>query len=280
MTDLKVISDTKGYCVYRDHLPYLGETEGQVNQFQPKDLVTIDLDLELVKNLQDGHGNWTDDMLECLTLTGRVVSLTDNNDVIVVFPTTGRSWTFNPACLTKITNTQNSNLNTNYNNLNAILTSTNDTTATLNSSLFNDFSASGGIDNAGCSQSALHAMNSLPNNSLHLNSSDSVPISTGTNQFNQPSGQQFVVGDLVRIGSNLERIKRLQQHHGEWSEAMIVTLGKIGRIAEIYHDNDLKVEVCGNCWIYNPLAVTKISSNGGFNSGILNLNFFYTFKLF
>lgn len=52
---------------------------------------------------------------------------------------------------------------------------------------------------------------------------------------------------------------------------MIVTLGKIGRIAEIYHDNDLKVEVCGNFWTYNPLAVQKIRSNA-LNNGAISLN--------
>ncbi len=29
--------------------------------------------------------------------------------------------------------------------------------------------------------------------------------------------------------------------HGEWAEAMAPTLGKIGRVQQIYHDNDLKV---------------------------------------
>ena len=31
---------------------------------------------------------------------------------------------------------------------------------------------------------------------------------------------------------------------------------------QIYHDNDLKVEVCGTSWTYNPLAVTKVASEG------------------
>ena len=31
--------------------------------------------------------------------------------------------------------------------------------------------------------------------------------------------------------------------HGEWAEAMAPTLGKIGRVQQIYHDNDLKVLV-------------------------------------
>ncbi|EFX89995.1 hypothetical protein DAPPUDRAFT_232260 [Daphnia pulex] len=79
---------------------------------------------------------------------------------------------------------------------------------------------------------------------------------------------QFSVGDLVQICSDLERIKILQRGHGEWAEAMAPTylihhtLGKVGRVQQIYHDNDLKVEVCGTSWTYNPAAVTKIASDG------------------
>ncbi|GLH11416.1 E3 ubiquitin-protein ligase mind-bomb [Gryllus bimaculatus] len=75
--------------------------------------------------------------------------------------------------------------------------------------------------------------------------------------------QQFAVGDLVQICSDLERIKILQRGHGEWAEAMTPTLGKIGRVQQIYHDNDLKVEVCGTSWTYNPVAVTKVASSDG-----------------
>ncbi|GAB6022111.1 E3 ubiquitin-protein ligase mib1 [Chamberlinius hualienensis] len=74
-------------------------------------------------------------------------------------------------------------------------------------------------------------------------------------------GSQFSVGDLVQICNDLERIKILQRGHGEWAEAMTPTLGKIGRVQQIYHDNDLKVEVCGTSWTYNPAAVFKVSSD-------------------
>lgn len=276
MTDLKVISDTKGYCVYKDHLPYLGDNAAEASQgsqFQSRDLVVIDLDLDTVKSLQEGHGSWTDDMLESLTMTGRVVSLVDNGDVIVVYPS-GKSWTFNPACLTKVTTGQNgSNLNANYDNVNAKLTSANDA-ATLSSNDDNAFNVCfASTSGASCSQLAI---NLLPNNSAHLGSGELCSsVVASTSQYGAfggqqlIGGQQFVVGDLVRICSNLERIKRLQLNHGEWSDGMIETLGKVGRIAEIYHDNDLKVEVCGNSWTYNPLAVVKIGSTGGFNHGEL-----------
>nr|XP_042902854.1 E3 ubiquitin-protein ligase MIB1 [Parasteatoda tepidariorum] len=76
------------------------------------------------------------------------------------------------------------------------------------------------------------------------------------------SSSQFAVGDLVQICRDLERVKILQRGHGEWAEAMLPTLGKIGRVQQIYHDNDLKVEVCSTSWTYNPAAVTKVASDG------------------
>ena len=55
------------------------------------------------------------------------------------------------------------------------------------------------------------------------------------------SSAQFAVGDLVQICSDVERMKVLQRGHGEWADAMAPTMGKIGRVQQIYHDNDLKV---------------------------------------
>lgn len=75
------------------------------------------------------------------------------------------------------------------------------------------------------------------------------------------SSNQFAVGDFVKICSDLERIKILQRSHGEWAEAMIPTLGKVGRVQQIYYDKDLKVEVGNTSWTYNPLAVTKVASS-------------------
>jgi E3 ubiquitin-protein ligase mind-bomb len=40
------------------------------------------------------------------------------------------------------------------------------------------------------------------------------------------------------------------------------TLGKVGRVQQIYSDSDLKVEVCGTSWTYNPAAVSKVAPAG------------------
>ncbi|XP_046961355.1 E3 ubiquitin-protein ligase MIB1 [Vanessa cardui] len=77
------------------------------------------------------------------------------------------------------------------------------------------------------------------------------------------AGGAFAVGDLVQVCADRERVKLLQRGHGEWAEAMAPTLGKIGRVQQIYHDNDLKVEVCNTSWTYNPNAVNKVASFDG-----------------
>ncbi|XP_060065231.1 E3 ubiquitin-protein ligase MIB1-like isoform X1 [Ylistrum balloti] len=96
-----------------------------------------------------------------------------------------------------------------------------------------------------------------------VNTPSSASASANENTTPTPPTQQFAVGDLVQICSDAEKIKLLQRGHGEWAEAMIPTLGKIGRVQQIYHDNDLKVEVCGTSWTYNPAAVTKVASSDG-----------------
>ena len=67
----------------------------------------------------------------------------------------------------------------------------------------------------------------------------------------------YQVNDLVEISSNADQMKVLQSGHGEWAEAMRPTLGKLGKIKQIYPDGDLKIEVCNTTWTYNPLCVKR-----------------------
>ena len=36
-------------------------------------------------------------------------------------------------------------------------------------------------------------------------------------------------------------------------------MGKVGRVVHLYTDGDVKVQVAGGSWIFNPLAVAKVS---------------------
>lgn len=84
-----------------------------------------------------------------------------------------------------------------------------------------------------------------------------------TSNVEHAAANTFAVGDLVQICSDVERIQILQKGHGEWADAMFPTLGKIGRVQHIYHDNDLKINIGGIDWTYNPAAVTKVASSDG-----------------
>ncbi len=100
---LQCISDAKGGTVYRDHLPLLGESgaggsgssvsvrggNGQ-HGLQVGDQVNVDLDLDVVQNLQHGHGGWTDGMFECLGQTGTVVGIDEDQDIVVSYKSGNR----------------------------------------------------------------------------------------------------------------------------------------------------------------------------------------------
>nr|CAB3263829.1 E3 ubiquitin-protein ligase MIB1 [Phallusia mammillata] len=192
MMDLKVVTDAKGPSFYREHLPYLGQLNGQrsfpITEFQLNDHVNIDLDLEIVQSLQHGHGGWTEGMFETLGTTGTVCGIDEDHDIVVSY-SSGNRWTFNPAVLTKVS----------------------------------------GVDSASARSTA-----------------------------NSPNEPKFEVGDLVQISSHVDHVKTLQHGHGEWSEAMLPTLGKIGRVQQVYRDSDIKVEVSGSSWIFNPLLLSKV----------------------
>uniref|UniRef100_A0A674DZ37 E3 ubiquitin-protein ligase MIB2 n=1 Tax=Salmo trutta TaxID=8032 RepID=A0A674DZ37_SALTR len=137
--DLKYLSDVQGGFYYKDHLPKLGEhaelqrqesAEGhtfnqgdkvkcllevdilrqmqeghggwnpkmaEVNTFGVGELVRVLEDIDSVKRLQAGHGEWTDSMTPALGQVGKVLKVYADGDLRVAF--NGQTWTFNPACL-------------------------------------------------------------------------------------------------------------------------------------------------------------------------------------
>ena len=59
------MTDAKGGTFYRDHLPFLGEeSHFGTGRFDVGERVRIDVDVEVVKSLQQGHGGWSDGMME------------------------------------------------------------------------------------------------------------------------------------------------------------------------------------------------------------------------
>ena len=69
-SDLKAVTDAKGGTFYRDHLPFLGEENHfGTGRFEVGERVRIDVDVEVVKSLQHGHGGWSDGMVEVRPLS-------------------------------------------------------------------------------------------------------------------------------------------------------------------------------------------------------------------
>ncbi|RUS90925.1 hypothetical protein EGW08_001322 [Elysia chlorotica] len=171
--DLKYTHATSGGSYYKDHLPVLGEaveSEGPStpSQFKVGDRVRCDLDMEVLKQMQDGHGGWNPRMAEYINKVGTVHRITDRGDVRVQYEGCANRWTFHSDALTKV----------------------------------------------------------------HLYHTD----------------------DFVKISENLAQVRDWQAGHGEWTDVMRNTLGKIGIVKKVYTDGDLRVLVADQEWTFNPLC--------------------------
>lgn len=73
----------------------------------------------------------------------------------------------------------------------------------------------------------------------------------------------FAVGETVRVIDDIDRVKELQVNHGEWVDQMRHALGRKGRVAIVYRDNDLRVTMLegmpGTTYTLNPYCVTFVA---------------------
>uniref|UniRef100_A0A8C7EL66 RING-type E3 ubiquitin transferase n=1 Tax=Neovison vison TaxID=452646 RepID=A0A8C7EL66_NEOVI len=78
------------------------------NAFWVGDVVRVIDDLDTVKRLQAGHGEWTDDMAPALGRVGKVVKVFRDGNLRVVVG--GQPWTFSPSCLVAYRPEEDANL--------------------------------------------------------------------------------------------------------------------------------------------------------------------------
>ncbi|KAM4703364.1 E3 ubiquitin-protein ligase MIB2 isoform 2-T2 [Rhinophrynus dorsalis] len=105
--DLKCISESPGGHYYREHLPKLGKPaeiqrkeSSERHPFQHGDKVKCLLDVDILREMQEGHGGWNPKMAEFIGQTGTVHRITERGDVRVQYNSDTR-WTFHPGALTK-----------------------------------------------------------------------------------------------------------------------------------------------------------------------------------
>ncbi|XP_072101524.1 E3 ubiquitin-protein ligase MIB2 isoform X2 [Mobula birostris] len=72
----------------------------KVDTFSVGDIVRVMDEIEAVKRLQTGHGEWTDSMTPALGQVGKVLKVYADGDLRVGVG--GQTWTFNPACVTAV----------------------------------------------------------------------------------------------------------------------------------------------------------------------------------
>ncbi|XP_040181757.1 E3 ubiquitin-protein ligase MIB2 isoform X3 [Rana temporaria] len=106
--DLKCIAEAQGGHYYKDHLPKLGKPaeiqrkeSSERHPFQHGDKVKCLLDVEILREMQEGHGGWNPKMAEFIGQTGTVHRITERGDVRVQYNSETR-WTFHPGALTKV----------------------------------------------------------------------------------------------------------------------------------------------------------------------------------
>ncbi|KAJ8016655.1 hypothetical protein DPEC_G00009500 [Dallia pectoralis] len=106
--DLKYLSDVQGGFYYKDHLPKLGEhaelqrqESAEGHTFNQGDKVKCLLEVDILKQMQEGHGGWNPKMAEYICRIGTVHRITDRGDVRVQYSNNIR-WTFHPGALTKV----------------------------------------------------------------------------------------------------------------------------------------------------------------------------------
>uniref|UniRef100_A0A669QUZ6 E3 ubiquitin-protein ligase MIB2 n=1 Tax=Phasianus colchicus TaxID=9054 RepID=A0A669QUZ6_PHACC len=85
----------------------------ELNTFWVGDVVRVIDDMETVKRFQPGHGEWTDEMAPTLGHIGKVIKVYGDGDLRVSVG--DQSWTFNPACLTAYQRDEEANLMTTEN---------------------------------------------------------------------------------------------------------------------------------------------------------------------
>ncbi|CAL1541883.1 unnamed protein product [Lymnaea stagnalis] len=99
--DLKCIKASIGGVYYRSHLPILGQVIDSGCDFKIGEKVKCRVDNDVVKALQQNHGGWADEMAQYTCLTGTVVAIDADDDVVVQYED-GKKWYYNQDVLTRV----------------------------------------------------------------------------------------------------------------------------------------------------------------------------------
>jgi E3 ubiquitin-protein ligase mind-bomb len=85
--DVKCVTPAFGGVYYPTHLPILGgEPRVHCEDLAAGDNVKVELDPDVWKRMQQGHGEWNDRMAEFIGTTGVIQHISDSGDLLVSYP--------------------------------------------------------------------------------------------------------------------------------------------------------------------------------------------------
>ncbi|XP_017770647.1 PREDICTED: E3 ubiquitin-protein ligase MIB2 [Nicrophorus vespilloides] len=109
--DIKYVEAASGGRYYIEHLPILGHIVEQVQvkpvrlgpvPFSVGDKVQVLVNIEQLREMQQGHGGWNPKMGEFIDKVGTVHRVTDKGDIRVQYEGCNNRWTYNPKSLCKV----------------------------------------------------------------------------------------------------------------------------------------------------------------------------------
>lgn len=100
--DLKCTTPGNGPHYYRDCLGRVGDKRLQRNRNRLRvgDRAIVNLDVEVLKAMSQGHGGWVDGMGQCIGKVGKIHKIDDDGDVHIRYGL--QSWVFHPDAVTKL----------------------------------------------------------------------------------------------------------------------------------------------------------------------------------
>lgn len=239
----------------------------------------ITLPEDIVRDMQQGHGGWVDDMRQALNELGTLLRFDDDGDAVVKF-NNGKQFIYNPVVLEKVASAPVSAAKT-----------TRSVTLRLGDLIRIEGDerrvkqlqeGHGGYNSEmkTCLGKVAYVRAITPNGCIRAKSG---PRSWTWNQLcvkalseselealkaKNQADRTFLINDIVWIDSNLARVRRLQDGHGEWVDSMKESIGKYGYVKRVLDDGDLRVKVLGSTWTFNPDSVKKVVPARDSNSSL------------
>ncbi|XP_078665265.1 uncharacterized protein LOC144907776 [Branchiostoma floridae x Branchiostoma belcheri] len=240
-----------------------------------RDLVRIDDDEDKAKRLQEGKGNigWNINMQNTLGEVGRVVYISPFNDIFRV-RIGGHAWLYRREMLKKVTledleleyskddgTMAKRHYRTDLTRGDHVRIPESVDTVTLKEKQKGHGGYANGMEE---SRKEIGVVQSIDDDGdVHVLYPEGLRLCLHPEVIAKVDKTgDLLVGDLVKISSDEDKVKEEQKGHGEWVDDMKSSLDHTGRVVKILPSQDVRVKIKGRTWTYNRTVLLKIESPG------------------